>query len=160
MVKSLLQICFGFVKKPCNSNIVINKYWLNCGMACIPFKLYHHLIANEFYYCSCRFRIFKIKFLKINKDYSVNVRANNCFHFWFVFMLEIKVKKPFNKRNNIVHFTSLLIDFFSFINKFKYIYLSPDFQNSKYFDSMFDSFPHFLNEYDSCLCYHPQSGPF
>ena len=92
-------------------------------MACIPFKLHHHLLANEFYYCSCRVRIFKIKFLKRKQDYSLNVRAQNCFHCWFLFMMEIKVKKHFKYRNNIVHFASLLGDFFTFINKFKYIYI-------------------------------------
>ena len=129
-------------------------------MACIPFKLYQQLMANEFYYCSCRFRIFKIKFLKINQDYSINVRANNCFHCWFLFMMEIKVKKLFKNRNNIVHFASLLSDIFSFLNKFKYIYLSPDFENCKYYDSMYNSFSYFLDEYNSCLWYHSTSGPF
>ena len=64
MVKSLLQIFLDFVKKPCNSNSVINKYWLNCGMACIPFKLYHHLIANEFNIVAADLEYLKLNSLK------------------------------------------------------------------------------------------------
>ena len=128
-------------------------------MVCVPFKLYHHLLANEFYYCSCKFRIFKIRFLRRNQDYSMNVRAKNCFHCWFLFMIEIKVKILFKYRNSIVHFASLLADFSAFINEFKYIYLSPDFENSEHYVSMFNSFSYFVNEYDSCLCYCPPSGP-
>ena len=129
-------------------------------MPCIPFKLYHHLLTNEFYYCSCRSRISKIKFLKRNQDYSLNVRAKNCFHCWFLFMVEIKVKELFEYRKNIVRFASLLGDFFAFINKFKYICMSRNFSNSEYYDSMYNSFSYYLDEYDSCLCYHPPSGPF
>ena len=160
MIKSLLQICLNFIKNPCNYKTEFDKYWLNCGMACIPFKFYHHLQANEFYYYSCKFRIFKIKFLRRNTDYSMNVRARNCFHCWFLFMVEIKVKILLKYKNNIVHFPSLLSDFFSFVNKFNYIYYSPDFENSEYYDSMYNSFSYFLDKYDSCLCYHPPSGPF
>ena len=160
MVKSLVQICLEFIKKPCNMNIDIKKYWLNCGMAYIPFKLYHDLLVNEFYYCSCKFRIFKTRFLKRKQEYSTNVRAKNCFHCWFLFMIEIKVKILFKYRNNIVRFASLLGDFFSFINKLKYIYISPDFQNSEYYDVLYNSFSYYLNENDSCLCFHLLSGLF
>ena len=90
----------------------------------------------------------------------MNVRARNCFHCWFLFMVEIKVKILLKYKNNIVHFPSLLSDFFSFVNKFNYIYYSPDFENSEYYDSMYNSFSYFLDKYDSCLCYHPPSGPF
>ena len=160
MVKSLLNICLDFIKSPCNSETEFDEYWLNCGMACILFKFYHYLLFHEFYYCSCRSRIFKIHFLKRNVDYKINVRARNCFHCWFIFMVEIKVKKLFKYKNNIVHFASLLGDFFSFINALKYIYCSVDFQNSEYYDSMYYSFSYYLDQYEPCLCHHPPSGPF
>ena len=129
-------------------------------MACIPFKLYNHLLANEFYYCSCKFRIFKIRFLRRKQDYSMNVRARNCFHCWFLLLVEIKVKIIFEYRNNIFRFASLLGDFFKLINEFKYIYLLPNFKNTKYYDSMFNFFSYYLNEYDSCFCYCPPTGSF
>ena len=66
MVKSLLKICLDFIKKPCNFETEFDKYWLNYGMACIPFKFYQYILSHEFYYCSCRRRIFKIHFLKRN----------------------------------------------------------------------------------------------
>ena len=125
-------------------------------MACIPFKFYHYSLFHEFYYCSCRSRIFKIHFLKRNVDYKINVRSKELFSL----LVEIKVKKLFKYRNNIVHFASLLGDFFSFINEFKYIYCSVDFQNSEYCNSMYYSFSYYLDQYEPCLCHHPPSGPF
>ena len=47
-------------------------------------------------------------------------------------MVEIKVNLLFKYKNNLVYFASLLDDFFKFINKYKYIYTSPNFQNIKY----------------------------
>lgn len=31
----------------------------------------------------------------------ITVRANNCFHCWFLFMLEIKIKLIYKYRNNL-----------------------------------------------------------
>ena len=78
-------------------------------------------------------------------------------------MVKIKIKIFFKNRNNIVHFAYLLIDFFTFINKFKYIYLSPDFSKVELNyenDLLYNSFHYYLNEWDSCLCYHALCGPF
>ena len=88
-------------------------------MTCIPFKLYHNLLADEFYYCSCKLRLYKITFLERKKEYSRLVRPENCLNCWFLFMVEIKIKKIFKNRNKIVYLASLLSDFFAFINKFK-----------------------------------------
>ena len=99
MVKSLLKICLDFIKKPCSFETEFDKYWLNYGMAYIPFKFYQCISSNEFYYCSCRRRIFKVHFLKRNVYYSMNVRPKNCFHCWFVFMLEIKGKTVYLMRS-------------------------------------------------------------
>ena len=78
-MKSLIEICLSFIKKKCNFKIDISKNWLNYGMACIPFKLYHNLLADEFYYCSCKLRLYKIEFLERNKEYSMLVRAKKLF---------------------------------------------------------------------------------
>ena len=74
-------------------------------------------------------------------------------------MIEIKIKIFFKNRDKIVHFASLLSDFFAFINKFKYIDASPDFSNVE-IDMLYDSFHYYLNETDPCLCYHPSYGLF
>ena len=75
--------------------------------------------------------------------------------------MEIKLKKLYKDKNNLIRFTSLLIDFFSFINKFKYIYVQPDYTNVKYFDLRRESFHYYLSESDSCLsCCCSESGPF
>ena len=37
MVKSLLEMCLNLLNKPCQQTN-IDKYWLNCGLRCIPFK--------------------------------------------------------------------------------------------------------------------------
>ena len=47
-------------------------------------------------------------------------------------MVELKVNILFKYRNNLVYFISLLDDFFKFINKYEYIYTSPNFQNIEY----------------------------
>ena len=158
-MKSLKEICLNFIRKKCNSKIDIRKNWLNYGMGCIPFKLYYNLLADEFYYCSCKLRLYKITFLQRKREYTKLVRAENCFHCWFLFMLEIKIKIFFKNRDKIIHFASLLSDFFAFINKFKYIYVSPDFSNVE-IDMSYDSFHYHLNETDPCLCYHLSYGPF
>ena len=128
-------------------------------MACIPFKFNHCLQANEYYYCTCKKRNFHVTFLKRNQTYSLSARAHNCFRCWFCLMVEIKVKKLWNKRNNIVHFTSLLADFFSFLNKFKHIYTTPDFDEIGTFDELRNSFGYFLDDFAPCLCCHGEEGP-
>ena len=50
MVKSLLNICLDFIKKPCNFETEFDKYWLNYGMACIPFKSYQYILSHEFFH--------------------------------------------------------------------------------------------------------------
>ena len=81
-------------------------------MACVPFKINYWLQANEYYYCTCKRRTFNITYLERNVKYSVASKANNCFHCWFIMMIEIKVNKIYKKRNNLVHFASSLADFF------------------------------------------------
>ena len=121
MVKTLLESCLGLISKPCSIEIDISDYWLNCGLRCIPFKLYQKIISHEFYYCNCQRRIFEVKFLERNKKWSASPRATNCFHCWFVFLIKIKLENIYKYRNNLIYFASLLSDFFSLINKFKYI---------------------------------------
>ena len=133
MVKSLLNMCLEIVQKPCAFETDLDLYWLNCGLWCIPFKFYNKLVADEFAYCVCKRRIFKIT-KPSNPDffYSMAVRARNCFFCWLVKMVELKVNILFKYRNNLVYFISLLDDFFKFINKYEYIYTSPNFQNIEY----------------------------
>ena len=57
----------------------------------------------------------------------------------------MQTQKQFNS------ITSLLKDLFSFVNKFKYVYIWPDYTNIKYFDLRHESFHYYLNENDSCL---------
>ena len=159
MVKSLLELCLELLKKPC-TEIEIDNYWLNCGLQCIPFKFGQKIKSEEFYLCTCRRRYFKVTFLERNVTWGVSPRARSCFHCWFIILIEIKLKILYKYRNNLIHFTSLLIDFFSFINKFKYIYIRPDYTNSQYFDLRHKFFHYYLNENDSCLCYCSESGPF
>ena len=83
----------------------------------------------------------------------------NCFHCWFVFLIKIKLEKIYKYRNNLVYFASLLSDFFSLINKFKHIYIQPDYTNIEFYDLKFESFGYYLGKWDSCLCCCSESGP-
>ena len=157
MVKLLLELCLAQISRPCWSEIDISDYWLNCGLRCIPFKFYQKLATQEYYHCTCRRRLFKVTFLeRNNRTWCVTPRAMNCFHCWFVLFIKIKVEKLYKHRNNLVYFASLLIDFFSFINKYKYIYIRSDFANIKYLHP--ESFNFYLSTNDPCLCYCPESG--
>ena len=117
-VRSLLKICNDYIDKPyCNIiNVNLDKKWLNCKMACVPFKINYWLQANKYYYCTCKRRTFNITYLKRNVKYSVASGANNCFHCSFIMMIEIKVNKIYKKRNNLVHSASSLADFFRFFS--------------------------------------------
>ena len=144
MVKSLLELCLDIVNKPCRETD-LSKYWLNYGYRCIPFKFGQKIRYQEFWFCTCECRTFKITYLARKKEYSITTRAKNCCHCWFVFLTEIKLDK--------------LQDFFLFINKFKYIYILPNYTNKKYFDLKYESFSYYLSVNDSCSCYHSED-PF
>ena len=73
--------------------------------------------------------------------------------------MEIKLEILCKYRNNLIRFTSLPIDFFSFINQFKYIYIRPGYTNVEHFDLMIESFHYYLNEDNSLLCNCSDSGP-
>ena len=139
------------LQKPCAFETDLNLNWLNCQLQCISFRFYNKLIADEFFYCFCKRRIFNIT-KPSNPDFfhSMAVRARNCFFFWFVNMVEIKVNILFKYKNNLVRFVSLLDDFFKFINKYKYIYTSPNFQNIEY--DYFETFYFYLDPYKLYLC--------
>ena len=32
MVKKLMELCLDLISKPCNTEINLSKYWLNCGI--------------------------------------------------------------------------------------------------------------------------------
>ena len=153
-MESLKKLCEDIIYKNCNWDIDLKLYWLNCGLRCIPFKFYQELIANEYWLCTCKRRIFTIT--KKNKTYSICVRANNCFLCWFIFLVEIKIKTIYKKRNNLVHLVNLLIDFFNLMNKFKYIYQSPNFQNMVETD-YYETFNYYLDEKLGCLCNNNKS---
>ena len=159
MVKSLLEICLNLINKPCEP-LDASKFWLNCRLRRIPFKLGHKVKFEEFYYCTCWRRYFNITFLKRKVEWGVLPTARNCFHCWFVFLMEIKLKTLYKYKNNLIRFTSLLIDFLSFINQFKYIYVRPNYTNVEYFDLKSGSFHYYLDKNDSYLCYCSDSGPF
>ena len=156
MVKSLIEMCLNLLNKPCKA-VHIDKHWLNRRLWRIPFKLGQKVQSREFFHCTCRRRHFKVTFFERNIEWGVSPRARNCFHCWFVFLMEIKLKKLYKHKNKLIRFTSLLTGFFSFINKFKYIYIRPDYTNVKYFDLRHESFHYYLN--DSCLCCCSESGP-
>ena len=151
MVKSLLEMCLNLLYKPCEQT-AIDKYWSNCGLRCIPFTFGQKVQSTEFFHCTCRQRLFKVTFLERNIEWGVSPRARNCFHCWFVFLMKIKLRKLYKYKNNLIRFTSLPIDFFSFMIKFKYIYVQPDYTNVKYFNLRCESFHQYLSENDSCLC--------
>ena len=74
-------------------------------------------------------------------------------------MAEIKVKKIYAKRNNIVHFASSLADFFSFLVKFKHINSRPNYEPVSEFDGPYAAFGYFLDECSPCFCLHGEGGP-
>ena len=103
-MKSLKKVCEDIVYKKCNYDIKLHLKWLNCGIRCIPFKL----MANEYWYCTCKRRNFIIT-KKKKKSYTISSQAHNCFHCWFTFLIEIKIKIIYKKRNNLVQLAILLI---------------------------------------------------
>ena len=110
MVKSLLEMCLNLLYKPCEQT-AIDKYWLNRGLRCIPFKFGQKVQSTEFFHCICRQRLFKVTFLERNIEWGVSPRARNCFHCWFVFLMEIKLKKTIQTQRlfNLIHiFTNRL----------------------------------------------------
>ena len=149
MVKSLLNICLEIVQKSCAFETDLKLNWLSCGLQCMPFKFCNKLVADGFFYCVCNIRGFNIT-LNPNFFYSIAVRARNCFFCWFVNMFEIKVELLFKYRNNMVRLISLLDNFLKFIDKYKYIYISPNFQNMEY--DFFETFNFYLDLYKLCLC--------
>ena len=158
MVKSLLELCLNIINKPCRETN-LSKYWLNYGYRCISFKFGQKIRYQEFWFCTCKCRTFKITYVERKKEYSITTRAKNCFHCWFVFLIEIKLDKLHKYRNNLIYFVSLFQDFFLFINKFKYIYILPNYTNKKYSDLKYESFSYYLSVNDPCLCYHSED-PF
>ena len=113
MVKSLLNICLEIVQKPCAFETDLKLNWLNGGLRCIPFKFYNKLVADEFFYCVCKRRVFNItKSLNPNIFYSIAVTARNCFFCWFVNMVEIKVELLFKYRNKYGSFNIFTRRFF------------------------------------------------
>ena len=93
-------MCLNLLKKPCKA-VDINKHWSNCGLWCIPFKLGQKVQSEEFFHCTCQKRHFKVTFLKRNIEWGVSPRARNCFHCWFVFLMEIKLKKSYTNTKTI-----------------------------------------------------------
>ena len=152
----MLEICLNLINKP----LGISKFWLNWGLRYIPFKLGQKVKSEEFYHCTCQRRYFEVTFLKRKVKCGVSPRAQNYFYCWFAFLMEIKLKTLYKYRNNLICFTSLLLDFFSFINQSKYVYVQPNYTNDEYFNLKCESFHYYLNERDSCLCYGSVSGPF
>ena len=152
-MKTLKQLCEDIIYKKCNFDIDLKLKWLNCGFRCIPFRLYQEIVAHEYWFCTCRKRIFHIT--KKNKTPTVVNRAQNCFHCWFIFLIEIKVKNIYKKRESLVHLASLLTEFFNLINKFKYIYQTPNYQNMEY--NYYEIFTYYLNENLGCLCTNNKS---
>ena len=92
MVKSLLELCLDIINKPCRETN-LSKYWLNYGYRCISFKFGQKIRYQEFWFCTCKRRTFKITYVERKKEYSITTRAKNCFHCWFVFLIEIKLDK-------------------------------------------------------------------
>ena len=111
-MKTLKKLCENIVYKKCNYDIKQELNWLNCGFRCIPFKIYQELMANEYWFCTCKKRIFHIT--QKNKTYTAVGRAQNCFHCWFTFLIEIKVKNIYKKRKSLVHLANLLTEIFYF----------------------------------------------
>ena len=152
-MKSLKELCSELVYKKCNFKYILNLKWLNCGMRCIPFKIYQIINNTHFWYCSCKVK----KFIITNPNrpkfyYEVTSQANNCFYCWFLFMLENKIHLSYKHKNNLVKLSSLLIKFFEFINKYKYIYQFPNYQNMEF--DYYETFNDYLDERLGCLCFN------
>ena len=143
---------FRYSIQKCNFETNLHQKWLNCGIRCLPFKLYEKMDQEEFWYCSCKLKTFTITRTSDNKFlYTKTSRAKNCFYCWFLFMLEIKVKIIYKYKDNPVHLASLLIEFFYFLNEYHYIYQRLNYQNME-----FDYYEHFNDYLDvnlGCLCY-------
>ena len=153
-MKTLKEICENIIYKKCNFIVNPKLNWLNYGYRCIRFRFYQELIANEFWFCTCKTRVFYIT-RENGKSYTITSRQQNCFHCWFSFLIEIKVKNIYKKKDSLVHLVSLLTEFFSLINKFKYIYVRPNYQKMEL--EYYETFNYYLNPNLGCLCYENYS---
>ena len=158
-MESLQELCKKIVCKKYKFELINSGCnWLDCGFACIPFRLYQELMANLFWYCRCKRRIFYIT-TETNKKYNHISDPENCFYCWFTFLIKIKVKLIYKKKDNLVHLTSALIEFFELLNKFKYIYIQPNYEKIDYFEN-YETFSYYLNPNLGCLCYNKSSINF
>ena len=156
-MKTLKELCEKIIYQKCYFESVNSGWnWLDCGFRCIPFRFYQELVANTFWYCECKKRTFFIT-KQNTKPYTYISEPENCFHCWFTFLIEIKIKIVFKKRDNLVHLASSLIEFFKLINKFKYIYVQPNYEEINHFDN-YESFNYYLNPNLGCLCYNNDSA--
>ena len=150
---TLKELCEKIIyKKSYFKSVNCGWNWLDCGFRCIPFRFYQDLVANTFWYCRCKTRTFFIT-RENGKSYNHITNPENCFYCWFAFLIETKIKIIYKKRNNLVHLVSLLIEFFKLINKFKYIYVGPNYEKMDYFDN-YETFNYYLNPNFGCLCYN------
>ena len=162
-MKSLKNICLDFLKRRCNQEINKKNNWLNYGMICIPFKLYHNLSMVDSHICFC------------------HLVKNDCFYCDFLYWLQQLCTKIYKYKDDekVCYY---LNDFFKKINEYKYIFISPNFQNMeevsekinlKSFDFYFNeryscleemkmvkliSFDYYFDKWNACLCNHSSFG--
>lgn len=148
---------FEYIKKKCNFQKGYRDLnWLNYGFRCIPFLLYRDLFANNFWYCNCKTRTFFITPEK-SKPYTIISNPENCFYCWFLFLIKIKVKIIYKKKDNLVHLCSCLIEFFTLIDKFKHIYIRPNYDNIDKYEvswwfNAYETFKLYFEANYVCLC--------
>ena len=156
-MKTLKELCENIVFKKCYFKLVNSGWnWLDCGFRCIPFIFYQELIANLFWYCTCKQRKFFIT-EENGKTYARISHPENCFYCWFAFLIKIKIEIIYKKKDNLIHLASLLIEFFKLLNKFKHIYVQPNYEKIDYFDN-YETFNYYLNPNLGCLCCNKRSG--
>ena len=156
-METLQELCKKLIYKKCHfKSVNCGSNWLDCGFICFPFRLYQELMANLFWYCTCKRRVFHVTYHN-NKQYKQISDPQNYFYCWFTFLIKIKVKIIYKKKDNLVHLASALIEFFELVNKFKYIYIRPNYEKIDYFDN-YETFNYYLNPNLGCLCCNNKSA--
>ena len=157
-MKSLKELCENIIFKKCSDSDYCYCNWLNCGFQCIPLKLYQDLMNKLFWYCECKIRKFTITNYSYNKTYKISSTPENCFYCWFTFLVKIKIKTIIKKKNNIVHLASELQKFFTFLNEFKYIYLTPNTIDKYEHYDYYETFNFYLDVNFGCFCVNDESS--
>lgn len=115
-MKTLKRLCFEILTKKCTYKQIYDLKWLNCGLRCIQFKTYFQIWRDNFWYCDCKKKEFKITKPNNSKFYYTKVgKSEDCSHCHLLFLIKIKLDIVFKYKNKLVRLCYLLKEFFKLL---------------------------------------------